>query len=714
MKYKILIALGVLLLMQPSYADFKEHFDLGTQYLSNYRYSNAISEFKSALHINYKDNSARIQIINAYLARGAHFANTEKNWEKAANDYRSAIFYMQMYPDKDKAQVASVYEQVYQNLNTCLNMLKFDKSPASRYAKAKELRAEGDFSAAAYEFNQSLGEKSQIKDSYTQIGDIMKILGNEPKAAEYYRSAISVDPSDIKLRLSYANLLDKLGSDDAAVEEYNYILSKSGENKDVLYALEKIYKRKLDGSPNDADLNANLGAILQKQEKYDEALEYYKKAEQLSPSNVNTRINVGTLYQQKGDYKTAIIAYDSVLILEPDNINANLYKRQCKAALGDDKTANELFKKVLSLDPANTVAMEEMFNSAKTSLSVPAFIDYLAKNSNGIDTSSILYDYALDLHKAGKLDDAVTIYSHLIEKGKDSNGEIYLNLAIATSQQKKYEDALAILNNAKEKFPENSMIVSAINDTTEIIRNNTLDSAAEFYKNKDYKNAIAEYLKIDPPTADTMIAIASAYQNIEDSTNALIYYKNALKLKPNDANIAYYIASIYTDMEDYDSAEAYVQKSLIIDEKNNDAKNLLAEIKSRSGSKLLETAVKLFDEEKYEQSLPLLNQLVSDEPNNAYALYYRAMIYDAQKKLYNAITDYKKAISINPNELKIVDYLIAVDYDTLEKYKEAYPYYEKYASSDVQEDEYKTYAATRAKELKEYVEQSAKSAETKQ
>ena len=235
-----------------------------------------------------------------------------------------------------------------------------------------------------------------------------------------------------------------------------------------------------------------------------------------------------------------------------------------------------------------------------------------------------------------------------------------------------------------------------------------MDRAAELYKSKEYKNAIAEYLKIEPPTYDTMIAIASSYQNLEDNTNALIYYKNALKLRPGDANVAYYIASIYTDLEDYDSAEAYVQKALMIDEKNSDAKNLLAEIKTRNSAKMLETAVALFDEEKYEQSLPLLNQLISEDANNAYALYYRAMIYDAQKKLYNAIADYKKAISINPQELKIIDYLIAVDYDTLEKYKEAYPYYEKYASSDVPEDEYKTYAADRAKELKDYVEQSAK------
>ena len=706
MKRKLVLLLGLLIISQPAFADFKEHFDLGTQYLSSYRYSNAISEFKDALRINYKDNSARIQIINSYLARGMYIANNEKNWEKAANDYRSALFYMELYPDKDKAQVASIFDQVNKNLETCLSMAKFDRSPESRYAKAKTLRADGEFAAAAYEFNKALGNPSQIKDCYTQTGDIMKILGNDPKAAEFYRKAISVDPTDISLRLSYAKLLDKLGSEEAAVEEYNYILTRSVDNKDVLNSLERIYKKKLENSPSDADLNANLGAILQKENKYDEALEHYKKAEQLSPSNINTRINIGTLYQQKGDYKTAIIAYDSVLILEPNNINANMYKAQCKSALGDEKAAQEIYKKVVSLDPSNTQAQSAMFNSAKNNMPVMDFIEYVNRNSNGVDTTDMLYAYALDLHKANKYDDAITLYKYLLPK--DTTGEIYLNLAIAETQQEKYNDALGILNTAQDKFPDNKMIASTIENINNTLLNNRLDKAATLYKNKDYNNAIAEYLKIDPPTSDTMLAVASAYQNMDDNKNALAYYKKALELNPTNSEIAYYISALYAELEDFDSAEAYAQKALLLNKSNKDAENLLTEINKRNRDKLLENAIALYDIQNYEQSLPLLNEVIANDPNNAYALYYRAMIYDNDKRYNEAIKDYKKAISINPQDLKIINYMLAVDYDTLEKYKEAYDYYLKYTASDVPEDEYKTYAADRAKELKDYAEQSTK------
>ena len=63
MKRIVVTLLGILLLSQPAFAGFKEHFDLAQEYLANYQYSSAITEFKNALKINYLDNSARIGLV---------------------------------------------------------------------------------------------------------------------------------------------------------------------------------------------------------------------------------------------------------------------------------------------------------------------------------------------------------------------------------------------------------------------------------------------------------------------------------------------------------------------------------------------------------------------------------------------------------------------------------------------------------------------------
>lgn len=701
MKKSVITLICILGICAPASADFKEHFDLGQQYLSNFQYSGAVTEFKNALRINYLDNSARIGLINSYLARGTYYANKQRDWEKAADDYRSALFYMQYYPTEQQVKNSTQgITPVTANLNKCLSVLKFDTSPQSRYQKAQQLRAEGNFSAAAYEFNQSLSDKTLIKSSYTQIGDIMKLLGNEPKAAEYYRKAISVSPADIPLRLSYAKLLDKLGEEEAAVEEFNYILSKNTDNKDVLYSLERIYKKKLEKNPSDADLISNLGAILQKQDKFDEALSYYKKAEQLDPSNINTRINTGTLYQQKGDYKTAIVAYDSVLILYPDNVNVNLYKAQCLAALGDTKAAQAGFKKVLSLDPANATAQNEMYADAKNNMTVSQFIDYVKKNSNGANVTDMLYTYAIDLHKQNKYTDAITLYNEVLNK--DTTGEIYTNLAIAQNQAGQYDAAINTLNIARGKFPNSNEVINTLASIKEENTNGILNKAADYYNAKDYNNAIKEYLKINPPTFDTMLGIASAYQNLEDTSFAIEYYKKALALKPTDSDVAYYIGALYADSEKYADAESYLNKALTLNKNNQRASELLAQIHEQNKANDLNNAIQLYEKEKYDESLALLNKVIAQDDKNAYAYYYRGMIYDTKKNAQAAINDFQKALNINNTDLMIINYLLAADYDTLGKYKEAYGYYTAYANSSAAEDEYKQYAKTRAEELKDY------------
>ena len=440
---------------------------------------------------------------------------------------------------------------------------------------------------------------------------------------------------------------------------------------------------------------------MQKQNKLDEALTYYKKSEQLDPSNINTRINTGTLYQQKGDYKTAIIAYDSVLILYPDNINANLYKAQCLSAMGDSKAAQAAYKKVLALDPTNETVQNDMFANAKNSMTVPQFIDYVKKNSNGSNVTDLLYTYALDLHKQQKYSDAITLYNEVLSK--DSTGEIYTNLAIAQNQAGQYENALGTLNAARSKFPDNIEVLTALNSIKEENMNSVLGKAADYYNAKDYKNAIVEYSKINPPIYDTMIGIASSYQNLEDINAAIDYYKKALALKPTDSDVAYYIGALYADSEKYSDAEAYLNKALALNKNNTKASELLAQINTQNNATALNDAIQLYENEKYDESLTLLNKVIAQDSQNAYAYYYRGMIYDAKQKPAEAINDFKKALTLNSSDFLILNYMLAADYDTLGKYKEAYGYYLAYANSGVDDDEYKQYAKTRAEELKDYV-----------
>jgi len=700
LKRALITSMCLCTLSIPAFAGFGEHYSLGQEYLSNYQFASAILEFQSALKINYMDNSARIGLVNSYLANGSYLANKNKDYVGAADCYRSALFYLLYFPTNSTTNVSSnSVQQVKNNLEKCLGVIKYDKSFSNRYSTAKQLRAEGKFAAAGYEFMQTIGDKTYVKDSFEQMGDIMKLLRNNHKSVEYYRKAVALAPDDVPLRLSYAKMLDVIGNDDEAVKEFNTLLTQTAENPEVLYSLERIYKKKLDKTPSDANVTMNLGAILQKQGKYDEALTYYAKSEYLDKTNVNARINVGTLFQEKKDYKKALEAYDSVLLLYPKNTQALAYKAQTYQEMGRLKDAQVLYETVLALDPNNEIAGYGLKNLMRETLSTSEFVSYIKKNAFSGKPAEELYLYALDLHKENKLAEAISIYKEVIGM-KSDNAEVYVNMAIAQSQQKDYDGAISTLKIANAKFPDNAQVNETIQSIQGEVNDIKLTKANDLYNDGKYEQALKLYSEVTPKNEDIMLTIATCWQNLNNNQEALKAYKQALVFNPQSADTAYYIATILIDNEDSKIEGAkYLNMALELEPEHADAKQLQAYLKEQGDMKKLDTAINLFETEKYDDSLSLLNEVISNNPENAYALYYRGMIYDVKEKFNDAISDYEKVVALN-SELVIVNYLLGIDYDTLNKSQQALKYYQAFVANYKEKDDFSDYAKSRVKDLK--------------
>jgi len=639
---------------------FYQHYEAAQNFLSQGQYSSAIVEFRKSLRINYLDNSARIGLINSYLARATYYANQEKNYEKSANDFRSAIFYLKIYPTKEQTiqNSASMIASARENLNQCLNVTSFDKTPTSRYKKAEELRAMGNFSAAAFEFSQAAQNEKLAPDANVQLADLLKLLGNESRSADYYKLALDLKPNDSLLRMKYARTLDKLGRYDDAVAQYNAALSYSKGDMEVLYALERIYLKKLAQTPSDAELHANIGAIKQAQGDFETALSYYGKAEQINPSNINTRLNVGTLFQQKKDYIKAIKSYDSILTLYPDNVQANLYKAQALSEMGDKKASLELYKKVLSIDPANTVAKSEIVSVMQATMSPSEFISYLGQNSsNNKAVQDTLYDYAFGLHKNNKIDDAILAYKTYINNNQ-SNADAYVNLAICYASKNDYKNAISILNNAKSKFPTNNLVLKTLQDVNKDNFSTILANASASYENKDYKKAIELYSDIVPATEDSLLGIASSYQALENNDKAIEYYKKAMDVAPKNAEIPYYIGYLYSEQQKWSDAEAFLNKALSLNS-DSEAKSLLQYVVQNQTLAQYNEAVSLYENKQLESALTKLNEVIKKEASNAFAYYYRGLIYDDQKKYKFAVDDYKKFLSVYNTDDEYLQYIKA-------------------------------------------------------
>lgn len=676
---------------------FAEHYNAGQNYLMSSQYSSSIVEFRKALRINYLDNSARIGLINAYLARATFYANQDKNYDKAANDFRSALFYLKIYPNKEQTvqNSAGMISSATENLSQCLKVVSADTTASGRYKRGEELRAMGNLSASAYEFSRATQSEKLASDANMQVADLLKLLGNEPRSADYYKTALDISPNNSILRMKYARTLDKLGRYDEAVTQYNEALANSKGDMEVLYALERIYLKKLAVTPSDAELNANLGAIKQAQGDFDAALSYYGKAEQINPSNVTTRLNVGTLFQQRKEYQKAIQSYDSVLTLYPNNTQALLYKAQVFKEMGDNKTALNLYKRILAIDPNNADAKAEISGAMKEALSPSEYIAYL--NQNGTDEE--IYEYAYKLHQDNKIEDAISGYKAVIAKNS-SNVDAYVNLAICYASKEDYNNAISTLNSAKAKFPTNNLVLKTLQSVQSDSVSTKLATASSSFENKEYKKAIQQYLAINPATEESMLGVAAAYQALEDYNNAIEYYKKAEQINPKNAEIPYYIGYLYSEQQNWSLAETYLKKAVGLNP-NSDAKELLSYVVQNGSVGILNEGIDLFEKNNFQTALLKFNDVIKKDAKNAYAYYYRALIYDEQKQVKLAINDYLNVLKYS-NEFPIANYMLAIDYDGLNNYKEAYKYYQKFVSSYTTDDEYLKYAKSRMGELKAY------------
>ena len=77
-----------------------------------------------------------------------------------------------------------------------------------------------------------------------------------------------------------------------------------------------------------------------------------------------------------------------------------------------------------------------------------------------------------------------------------------------------------------------------------------------------------------------------------------------------------------------------------------EAKNLLPYVMQNFTLAEYNDAVNLFEKNQFEAALTKLNEVLNKESNNAFAYYYRGLIYDEQKKYNLAMNDYKKFLSI--------------------------------------------------------------------
>lgn len=671
----------------------------GIKFVEKAQYSSAINEFRKAIRVNPLDSSSLIGLSNAYNLRAVYYNNTVKDYEKAISDLKSALFFIKYFPI-NSAEVASIesIQAIEKNLSSLETSHKIGLTPESRLETAKKSRIRGEFASAAFDYYQLSSNSKYAGEANSALGDIYKIFNRPEKAVTFYRNAIKFDSNDTESHLKLARTYEQVNDFQAALKEYSYALNTSNERDDILNSLEKIWQQKVDVNPKDAEAHANLGVVYQKQKRYNEALSEYQKAEALNPSNVNTRINIGTLYQEQKNYDKALNIYNSILQTQPQNVAVLTYKAECLKNLRRNEDAISTYKTALSIEPNNSNIKANLFDLLKTTMPTEKVLDYLYQNVKKEPmNANTYYEFAYELHKANKIDDAIVYYKETI-KLDNTKIDAYTNLSQAYRQKGDFVNAYQTIQQAKTIAPTNEIVKKQNEIITKEYGANRYSIATNAFESGDYQTAINEYSKIKPATVDSYIGIAASYQALNDTKEAINYYKKAMGLDNKNSDLPFYIASIYANNNDLTNAKQYTEIALNKNPNHTKAKELSEYIDAKNLETLLSNAVKLYEEKNYKEAITEFNKVLQISPSNATVYYYRAMAFDGLNDYQKAISDYQQTLKYAPDMI-IAYYSMGVDYDALNNFTAAKENYKIYVEKSVTDDDYRRYAQSRINEI---------------
>jgi len=229
---------------------------------------------------------------------------------------------------------------------------------------------------------------------------------------------------------------------------------------------------------------------------------------------------------------------------------------------------------------------------------------------------------ALELHRTGRLAEAVQIYRQILQTDPDNADALHL-LGNAACQLGDTDSSIAFISRAHILAPKNTAYLISLGMAYRA--NNLFEPALDCY---------AKVLEIDPHSASAYFATGNTLQNMGKPDEAARNFAQALELNPGFTEARYNLANIEKSFGKY--SDAVIHYRVVVTDRPD-----FADAYHNMGSALYEMGK--LDEalDSYEQALACCN--LPDTQNNI------GIIYLDQGKSVRALDHFKQAVALKPD-----------------------------------------------------------------
>ena len=379
-------------------------------------------------------------------------------------------------------------------------------------------------------------------------------------AAHYVLAKDALAKNDLNKALSEMQSAVKgAKADDPNLYLYYYELGK------IQYRLKKFneaatsFTKSCDLKSDFAPSRYNLGLTQKQLKNENAALAAFRKTIDIEPRHEKAFLEQGRILAGRNDLSGAIDAYRSVLAINSVNSQAAMelgsvyYKKQ------DYKNAEEMYRRAITmLSNGEELVLTKynlssvLFDAGKTSEALKyakEAYDSKSQVKTNAAKANVVYNYALVLDSNGRSSEAIPLYKEALSfdanhmKSKINLAVMYMNL-----NPPETDAALNLLLQVYQKEPDNFEV------------NNNLGSA--YLKIEDYSNAIRFFqnaLKLDSKNNTVRENLAKAYASNKDFSNAQTMYEQVLKYDNQNWDAYIELAKVCIALEDNESADKYLQ-----------------------------------------------------------------------------------------------------------------------------------------------------------
>lgn len=310
-------------------------------------------------------------------------------------------------------------------LRQAVRFLPTDSQAHSNLGNA--FKAAGRLQEAEASYRSALSLDSSNVIAAYNLGAVLQEQGDALGAEAAYLKALALQPDFVLARYNLGTLQDKVGNFVGAEASYHKVLNLQPDHVQALYNLgclsmhagrlseaEGFFRRVLALQPSFVDAQRNLGLVLRLQWKVEEATEAYWAALRADSNNLDLVFDLGFLYQQRGLYAEAVVCYRRVLAGRPAHLKALHNLALVLGFQGNSVEAEAMFREALAVDPSEP--------------NVYVGLGGVYLNRGSFSEAEALFRQALALEP-----NCIAALSHLLVKHTHDGGH---------SEQQRLEDAL--------------------------------------------------------------------------------------------------------------------------------------------------------------------------------------------------------------------------------------------------------------------------------